>query len=71
MIKTASPETSGLNGVMSRLGAVGNILVEGHLKAGIPPAEVRAWHIGFQAGISLELAEHMHRLRTATARAVP
>jgi hypothetical protein len=66
MINTASPETGGLQGVMSRLGAVGSIVAEGHLKTGMQAAEVRAWHIGFQAGISLELGEHMRRLRSAT-----
>jgi hypothetical protein len=66
MIKTASPETGGLQGVMSRLEAVGNIVAEGHLKAEMPAAEVRAWHIGFQAGISLELGDHMRRMRSTT-----
>lgn len=66
MIKTLSPETGGLQGVMRRLEEVGNVVAQGHQKAGMLAAEVRAWRVGFQAGVSLELGEHMRRLGSAT-----
>ena len=61
MIKTLSPETGSVQGLVRRLEEVGIIVAQGHLKAGIPTAEVRAWHLGFQAGMSLELGDYMRR----------
>lgn len=69
MIKTSSPETSGLQGVMRRLEAVEIIVAEGYKQAGISPADVRAWRVGFQAGIGLELGDHMRRMRMAASPA--
>lgn len=65
MIKTASPETGGLQGVMSRLEAVGNIVAEGHVRAGMPAADVNAWRFGFQTGVSLEFGAHTRRMTMA------
>ncbi|MER2198413.1 hypothetical protein [Methylobacterium brachiatum] len=61
MIKTLSPETGSVEGVVRRLEQVGIIVARGHQEAGMRTADVRAWHIGFQAGMSLELGEYMRR----------
>ena len=61
MIKTLSPETGSVQGVVRRLEEVGIIVAQEHLKAGMISAEVRAWHIGFQAGMSLEFGDYMRR----------
>jgi hypothetical protein len=61
MIKTLSPQTGSVQGVVRRLEEVGIIVAQGHLKAGMQPSEVRAWHIGFQAGMTLELGDYMRR----------
>jgi hypothetical protein len=66
MIKTESPEIGGVQGVMRRLEAVGNILAEGHQRAGMSATDVRSWRFGFQAGVGLELGDHMQRMRAAT-----
>ncbi|MET3414961.1 hypothetical protein [Methylobacterium sp. 1030] len=71
MIKTASFETGGLQGVMNRLETVGNIVAEGHMRAGMLAADVRSWRIGFQAGIGLELGEHMRRVRSVAFNPAP
>ncbi|TXN44631.1 hypothetical protein [Methylobacterium sp. WL7] len=61
MVKTLSPETGSVEGVVRRLELVGIIVARGHQEAGMRTAEVRAWHIGFEAGMRLELGEHMRR----------
>jgi N-acetylglucosamine-6-phosphate deacetylase len=61
MIKTLSPETGSVEGVVRRLEQVGIIVARGHQEAGMRTAEVRAWHIGFQAGMTLELGDYMRR----------
>ncbi|SEG55526.1 hypothetical protein SAMN02799627_04826 [Methylobacterium sp. 13MFTsu3.1M2] len=61
MIKTLSPQTGSVQGLVRRVEEVGIIVAQEHLKAGMLPAEVRAWHIGFQAGMSLELGDFMRR----------
>ena len=61
MIKTLSPETGSVEGVVRRLEQVGVIVAQGHQEAGMRTAEVQAWHIGFQAGMSLELGDYMRR----------
>ena len=61
MIKTLSPETGSVEGVVRRIEEVGIIVAHGHQEAGMPTAAVRAWHIGFQAGMSLELGDYMRR----------
>lgn len=61
MIKTLSPETGSVQGLVRRIEEVGIIVAQEHLRAGALPAEVRAWHIGFQAGMSLELGDYMRR----------
>ncbi|MGU3285020.1 MULTISPECIES: hypothetical protein [unclassified Methylobacterium] len=61
MIKTLSPETGSVEGVVRRLEQVGVIVAQGHQEAGMLTSEVRAWHIGFEAGMRLELGEHMRR----------
>lgn len=71
MIKTASPETGGLKGVMYRLEAVGDILAQGHNHAGMPTAAVRAWRVGFQVGMGLEIGEHMQRMKMTASRSAP
>jgi len=71
MIKTASPETGDLQGVMRRLEAVGNILADGHQRAGMLGIDVRTWRFGFQAGVGLELGDHMRRIRAAAFNRAP
>ena len=61
MIKTLSPETGSVQGVVRRIEEVGIIVAQEHLKAGMLPGEVRAWHFGFQTGMSLELGDNMRR----------
>ncbi|WCS27767.1 hypothetical protein LOK46_13385 [Methylobacterium sp. NMS14P] len=61
MIKTLSPETGSVQGVVRRLEEVGIIVAQEHLKAGMPTAEVRAWHFGFQLGMGLELGDYVRR----------
>lgn len=61
MIKTLSPETGSIQGLVRRVEEVGIIVAQEHLRAGMLPTEVRAWHIGFQAGMSLELGDYMRR----------
>jgi hypothetical protein len=55
MIKTLSPETGSIQGLVRRVEEVGVIVAQEHLKAGMLPAEVQAWHVGFQAGMRLQL----------------
>lgn len=71
MIKTTSPETGGLQGVIRRLEAVEIILAEGHRQAGISASDIRSWRVGFQAGIGIELAEHMRRMQMAAFHPAP
>ena len=61
MIKTLSPETGSVQGLVRRIEEVGIIVAQEHLRAGALPAEVQAWHIGFQARMSLELGDYMRR----------
>ena len=61
MIKTLSPETGSVEGVVRRIEQVGIIVARGHQEAGMHPADVQAWHIGFQAGMSIELGDYMRR----------
>ncbi|WP_139307785.1 hypothetical protein [Methylobacterium sp. 275MFSha3.1] len=61
MIKTLSPETGSIQGLVRRVEEVGIIVAQEHLRAGMLPAEVRAWHIGFQAGMSLQLGDYIRR----------
>jgi hypothetical protein len=46
---------------MRRLEQVGIIVAQGHQEAGMRTAEVRAWHIGFEAGMRSELGDYMRR----------
>jgi len=61
MIKTLSPETGSIQGLVRRVEEVGVIVAQEHLKAGMLPTEVRAWHVGFQAGMRLQLGDFMRR----------
>jgi len=71
VIKTASVNTGGLEGVMRRLKAVWNIVAEGYQRDGMLAAEVRAWRVGFQVGVGLELGDHMRRMRMAISSCAP
>ena len=61
MIKTLSPETGSVEGVVRRLEQVGIIVARGHQEAGMRTCDVRAWHIGFQTGMHSELGDYMRR----------
>ncbi|MCJ2115172.1 hypothetical protein MKK65_00915 [Methylobacterium sp. J-001] len=61
MIKTLSPETGSVEGVVRRIEQVGIIVARGHQESGMRTADVQAWHIGFKAGMSLELGDYMRR----------
>ena len=61
MIKTLSPETGSVEGVVRRIEQVGIIVARGHQEAGMRAADVQAWHIGFQAGMRIELGDFMRR----------
>ncbi|MCJ2055947.1 hypothetical protein MKL09_05205, partial [Methylobacterium sp. J-048] len=61
IIKALSPEKGSVEGVVRRIGQVGIIVARGHQEAGMRTDEVRAWHIGFEAGMRLELGDYMRR----------
>ncbi|WP_331291655.1 MULTISPECIES: hypothetical protein [Methylobacterium] len=68
MIRSARPETDGLQGVMRRLEAVEIVVAEGQKQAGVRAADVQSWCIGFQAGIGFELRMHIRHMRMADFR---
>ena len=66
-----SAATGGMKGAMTRLGLVGDIVASQHRQSGMPSAGVRAWRIGFQAGVGIEVFEQFRKARVQASLASP
>ena len=66
-----SAATGGMKGAMIRLGVVGDIVVSQHRQSSMPFGGVRAWRIGFQAGVGIEVSEQYCKVRIGASPATP
>ena len=66
-----SAATGGMKGAMTRLGVVGDIVASQHRQSGMPSGGVRAWRLGFQAGIGIEVSEQYRKARVQASPATP